>query len=74
MVLLILPAIWLGQRITAYVELIAQRPPAILDISTLHNCMSDGYPHPTIAWRHENNAILPANEFPLECPLFVLDC
>lgn len=57
-------------KITADVMLSVQRPPVITDNSTQSlvvpegksvqmECYAEGYPHPIIYWRRENNAILP---------------
>lgn len=57
-------------KITADVILAVRRPPVIADNSTQSlvasegksvqmECYAGGYPHPTITWRRENNAILP---------------
>lgn len=57
-------------KISADVVLSVRRPPVISDNSTQSlvasegnsvqmECYAGGYPHPTITWRRENNAILP---------------
>ncbi|KAJ6641310.1 Lachesin [Pseudolycoriella hygida] len=57
-------------KISADVTLSVRRPPVITDNSTQSlvvsegksvqmECYAGGYPHPTISWRRENNAILP---------------
>lgn len=59
-----------NNKISADVELSVRRPPVISDNSTQSlvvsegkpvqmECYAGGYPHPTITWRRENNAILP---------------
>lgn len=60
-------------KISADVELSVRRPPVIADNSTQSlvvsegksvqmECYAGGYPHPTITWRRENNAILPTGK------------
>lgn len=60
-------------KISADVLLSVRRPPVIADNSTQSlvvsegksvqmECYAGGYPHPTISWRRENNAILPTGE------------
>lgn len=60
-------------KISADVVLSVRRPPVISDNSTQSlvasegnsvqmECYAGGYPHPTITWRRENNAILPTGE------------
>lgn len=62
-----------SNKITADVVLSVRRPPVISDNSTQSlvasegnsvqmECYAGGYPHPTITWRRENNAILPTGE------------
>lgn len=62
-----------NNKISADVELSVRRPPVISDNSTQSlvvsegqsvqmECYAGGYPHPTITWRRENNAILPTGE------------
>lgn len=59
-----------NNKISADVLLSVRRPPVISDNSTQSlvvsegkpvqmECYAGGYPHPTITWRRENNAILP---------------
>ncbi|XP_055323119.1 lachesin [Sitodiplosis mosellana] len=59
-----------NNKISADVDLSVRRPPVISDNSTQSlvvsegkpvqmECYAGGYPHPTITWRRENNAILP---------------
>lgn len=59
-----------NNKIAADVLLSVRRPPVISDNSTQSlvvsegkpvqmECYAGGYPHPTITWRRENNAILP---------------
>lgn len=63
-----------NNKIAADVDLSVRRPPVISDNSTQSlvvsegksvqmECYAGGYPHPTITWRRENNAILPTGEF-----------
>lgn len=63
-----------NNKISADVELSVRRPPVISDNSTQSlvvsegkpvqmECYAGGYPHPTITWRRENNAILPTGEY-----------
>lgn len=65
-----------NNKIAADVDLSVRRPPVISDNSTQSlvvsegksvqmECYAGGYPHPTITWRRENNAILPTGEFDL---------
>lgn len=60
-------------KINADVLLSVRRPPVISDNSTQSlvvsegksvqmECYAGGYPHPTITWRRENNAILPTGK------------
>lgn len=62
-----------NNKIAADVDLSVRRPPVISDNSTQSlvvsegksvqmECYAGGYPHPTITWRRENNAILPTGE------------
>lgn len=62
-----------NNKIAADVELSVRRPPVISDNSTQSlvvsegksvqmECYAGGYPHPTITWRRENNAILPTGK------------
>lgn len=64
-----------ANKITADVLLSVRRPPVISDNSTQSlvasegnsvqmECYAGGYPHPTITWRRENNAILPTGKKP----------
>lgn len=63
-----------NNKISADVDLSVRRPPVISDNSTQSlvvsegksvqmECYAGGYPHPTITWRRENNAILPTGKF-----------
>lgn len=63
-----------NNKISAEVELSVRRPPVISDNSTQSivvsegkpvqmECYAGGYPHPTITWRRENNAILPTGTY-----------
>lgn len=75
-----------NNKIAADVLLSVRRPPVIADNSTQSlvvsegkpvqmECYAGGYPHPTITWRRENNAILPTGmlfQSPLSIPIFTL--
>lgn len=63
-----------NNKISADVVLSVRRPPVISDNSTQSlvisegksvqmECYAGGYPHPTISWRRENNAILPTGMY-----------
>lgn len=63
-----------NNKIAADVLLSVRRPPVISDNSTQSlvvsegkpvqmECYAGGYPHPTITWRRENNAILPTGMY-----------
>lgn len=63
-----------NNKISADVDLSVRRPPVISDNSTQSlvvsegksvqmECYAGGYPHPTITWRRENNAILPTGTY-----------
>lgn len=65
-----------NNKISADVDLSVRRPPVISDNSTQSlvvsegkpvqmECYAGGYPHPTITWRRENNAILPTGTYTL---------
>lgn len=66
-----------NNKISADVDLSVRRPPVISDNSTQSlvvsegkpvqmECYAGGYPHPTITWRRENNAILPTGTYFVE--------
>lgn len=62
-----------NNKITAETRLSVRRPPIITDNSTQAivstelesvqmECYATGFPHPTIIWRRENNALLPTGK------------
>lgn len=72
-----------NNKISADVLLSVRRPPVISDNSTQSlvvsegkpvqmECYAGGYPHPTITWRRENNAILPTGmyNFAFKCNIY----
>lgn len=73
-----------NNKISADVELSVRRPPVISDNSTQSlvvsegksvqmECYAGGYPHPTISWRRENNAILPTGMYHKYVPFLILN-